>query len=102
MEPRISIVTLGVDELERAARFYEAMGLERHRKFTDGVAFFQMGGMILALWPRQELARDVGEQHFSAPGTQESAGQCGTVLAYNARTEEETHEILARAQLAGG
>ena len=60
MEPRISIVTLGVDDLDRAAAFYEAMGLERHEKITDGVAFFQMGGLILALWPREELARDAG------------------------------------------
>jgi hypothetical protein len=60
MEPRISIVTLGVDDLDRATAFYEAMGLERHKRFTDGVAFFQMGGMILALWPREEIARDAG------------------------------------------
>ena len=66
MEPRISIVTLGVDDLDRAVAFYEAMGLKRNGRFTDGVAFFQMGGLILALWPREELARDAGVDEFIA------------------------------------
>ena len=47
MEPRISIVTIAVEDLDRTAAFYEAMGLTRHR-IKDGVAFFQMGGAILA------------------------------------------------------
>ena len=54
MEPRISIVTIAVDDLDRAVRFYEAMGLKRHPGITDGVAFFQMGGAILGLFPRKE------------------------------------------------
>ena len=52
MEPRISIITIATDDLDRAARFYEAMGLKRHAGITDGVAFFQMGGAILGLFPR--------------------------------------------------
>lgn len=42
MEPRISIITLGVDDLDRAAAFYEAIGLERHKKFTE-----KAGGRVL-------------------------------------------------------
>lgn len=95
MEPRVSIITLGVDDLDRAVRFYEAMGLERNEKITEGVAFFQMGGLILALWPREELARDAG---IEVPG----AGFPGVALAYNTRTEDEVGLVLARAEKADG
>ncbi|MDZ5696916.1 MULTISPECIES: VOC family protein [Phyllobacteriaceae] len=95
MEPRISIITLGVDDLDRAAEFYEAMGLERNQKITEGVAFFQMGGMILALWPREELAEDAGFQE-SRPGFS------GVALAYNTRSEAEVGLVLERAEKAGG
>lgn len=110
MEPRISIITLGVDDLERATRFYEAMGLERNGKFTDGVAFFQMGGMILALWPREELARDAGLKagaswKRTAGGAVEGEVQrdfSGVALAYNTRFEAEVITILEKAEKAGG
>ena len=95
MEPRISLVTLGVDDLDRAARFYEAMGLERNRTIADGVAFFQMGCMILSLWPRRELERDLGRE-LSRPGSGPVA------LAYNTRSEAEVAAVLAAAEKAGG
>lgn len=95
MEPRISIVTLGVRDLDRAVRFYEAMGLKRNEKAADGVAFFQMGGMILALWPREELANDA-EVEDSPPGF------AGVALAHNTRSDVEVDEVLAAAERAGG
>lgn len=95
LEPRISIVTLGVGDLARAVAFYEAMGLERHKRFTDGVAFFQMGGIILALWPRDELARDAGI-------TSARAGFSGVALAYNTRSEDEVVAVLEQVNKAGG
>ncbi|MCO5158929.1 MAG: VOC family protein [Aquamicrobium sp.] len=116
MEPRISLVTLGVDDLDRAVAFYEAMGLERHERFTDGVAFFQMGGLILALWPREEMARDAGKAYSPRPvravaverrgerGFVERVlpGFSGVALAYNTRSEEEVAEVLAMVKAAGG
>lgn len=116
MEPRISVVTLGVSDLDRAVAFYEAMGLERHEKFTEGVAFFQMGGLILALWPRDELAREAGREVSAghrAGGTHVGmAGRTavsevrpdfsGVALAYNTRTPDEVAELLDRAEKAGG
>jgi hypothetical protein len=110
LEPRISIITLGVDDLDRAARFYEAMGLERNEKITEGVAFFQMGGMILALWPREELARDAGVE-ASANWKRRAGGAIegevprdfsGVALAYNTRSEVEVFEILEKVEKAGG
>jgi len=101
MEPRISIITLGVDDLDRAARFYESMGLERNRKITEGVAFFQMGGMILALWPREELAADIANDN-SRQAYRERPKFSGVALAYNTRSEEEVGSVLEQAEKAGG
>ncbi len=95
LEPRISIVTLGVDDLDRAVRFYEQMGLERNEKITEGVAFFQLGGMILALWPRSELAKDAGVDD-------DRPGFSGVAFAYNTRRAEDVAAILHRAAEAGG
>jgi catechol 2,3-dioxygenase-like lactoylglutathione lyase family enzyme len=95
MEPRISIVTLGVDDLERAVAFYEAMGFKAGMKVPGDVAFFQMGGMLLALWPRAKLAADAGVED-SRPGFS------GVTLAYNTRSDAEVTDVLAAAEKAGG
>jgi catechol 2,3-dioxygenase-like lactoylglutathione lyase family enzyme len=57
MEQRISIVTLGVADLERSRQFCERLGWRRSMNKAEGVVFFQVGGMALALYPRIELAK---------------------------------------------
>ena len=94
MEPRISIVTIATDNLERAVRFYGGMGLKRHAGITDGVAFFQMGGVILGLFPRKDAEADSGVRFSSAPSA--------VYLAYNTRTDAEVDQVLAAAERAGG
>lgn len=96
MESRVSIITLAVEDLDRAAKFYNAMGLKRDERFVDDVAFFQMGGLILALWPREALMEDVGQ---SVPGPR---GSPGLALAYNTRTPAEVAAVLSAAEAAGG
>jgi catechol 2,3-dioxygenase-like lactoylglutathione lyase family enzyme len=49
MEPRVSLVTLGVADLDRSRRFYEALGWRSDSKPEDGVVFFQSGGMVFGL-----------------------------------------------------
>jgi uncharacterized protein len=93
VEPRVSIITIAVDDLDRAARFYEAMGLKRHR-ITDGVAFFQMGSAILSLFPRQSAEEDSGVGFGDGPSR--------IYLAYNTRSDKEVDEVLAQAEKAGG
>jgi catechol 2,3-dioxygenase-like lactoylglutathione lyase family enzyme len=93
MEPRISIITIAVDDLDRAAKFYEEMGLKRHR-ITDGVAFFQMGGAILSLFPRESAEQDSGIGFADGPSR--------VYLAYNTRSDAEVDEVLATAEKAGG
>lgn len=58
MEQRVSIITLGVKDLERSGEFYERLGWRRSMAKAEGVVFFQTGGMALALYPRTELAKD--------------------------------------------
>ena len=94
MEPRISIVTIAVNDLDRAVAFYEKMGLKRHAGITDGVAFFQMGGAILGLFPRPDAEKDSGVTFSAAPSA--------VYLAYNTRSEAEVDAVLAEAERAGG
>jgi hypothetical protein len=95
MEPRVSIVTLGVHDLDRAVAFYRGMGLVPGMLVPGDVAFFQMGGMLLGLWMRQKLADDVGVDNVETIFS-------GVALAYNARSEAEVGEVLAAAKNAGG
>jgi catechol 2,3-dioxygenase-like lactoylglutathione lyase family enzyme len=94
MEQRVSIVTLGVADLKRSREFYEKLGWRRSMAETEGIVFFQAGGMALALYPRHELAKDA---NIPADGQ----GFGGMALAYNARTREEVDMVLAEAKAAG-
>ncbi len=93
MEQRLSLVTLGVADLARALRFYEALGWRRGNDHAE-VAFFQLGGIIVALWGREALAADAG-----LPS--EGSGFRGVALAYNTRSREEVDAVLAEAEAAG-
>ncbi len=95
MEPRISFVTLGVRDLERATRFYtEVLGLPK-LKSPPEVSFFEMGRTWLALYPRHLLAADAG---VPADGS----GFPGFALAHNVRAPEEVDQILEQAAAGGG
>jgi len=94
MEQRVSLITLGVADLGRSAAFYERLGWERSVRKAEGVAFFQTGGMVLALWPRAELAGDAGV-------TDDGGDFHGMALAQNARSRAEVDAVLAEAAAAG-
>lgn len=93
MEPRISLVTLGVSDLTRARAFYEAMGWSTTADSQDDVVFFQAGGLILGLWDRRRLAED--------SGVDDSSGWGGVTLAYNVRSPQEVRDVIAEARGAG-
>lgn len=93
MEQRLSLVTLGVADLPRSARFYEALGWTRSGNF-EGVAFFQLGGLVLSLYPRSELADDIGI-------SEQGAGFPGFTLAYNVRERGDVDSTLAAMVAAG-
>ncbi len=94
MEQRISIITLGVASLERSRQFYERIGWRCSKPKSDGIVFFQAGGMAIALYPREELAKDANV----AP---QGSGFQGISLAYNARNRSEVDSVLAAAVAAG-
>ena len=93
MEQRLSLVTLGVSDLGRARRFYEALGWKTRAAPDDDVVFFQAGGMIVALWGRDRLAED--------SGVEDSGGWGGITLAYNTRDTGEVDAVVEEARAAG-
>ena len=93
MEQRLSLVTLGVRDLARARRFYEAMGWRTGAGPDDDVVFFQAGGMIVALWGRSELAQD--------SAVEDGGGWGGVTLAYNVSSPEEVDAVIDEARAAG-
>jgi catechol 2,3-dioxygenase-like lactoylglutathione lyase family enzyme len=98
MEPRISIVTLGVADLERSLRFYrDGLGFPTTWSPERGVIFFQTRGVTLALWGLKDMAQDID------PAAQpERAPFTGINLAHNTRTQEEVDVVLQLAAKAGG
>ncbi len=94
MEQRVSLVTLGVANLDRSRAFYERLGWRRSLASAQGVVFFQTGGMALSLFPRDELAKDAGV-------SPQGHGFSGMTLAHNTRSREEVDAVLAAAVAAG-
>lgn len=94
MEPRISLITLGVADLERATRFYEeCLGLPR-LPTPPSVTFFELGKTWLALWSRESLAADAG---LPSAGS----GFRGFALAHNVRSPAEVDALLERVAAFG-
>jgi len=101
MKPRISFITLGVDDLDRAVAFYrDGLGFGTKgivgAQFEHGaVAFFDCErGLKLALWPRKSLAAESGVPLQAASSSAFS-------LAQNLASEDEVHAFMQRAELAG-
>ena len=98
MEPRISIITLGVIDLQRSYEFYhEGLGLPTSRNPESGIIFFQTGGVCLALYPLDKLAEDVSPAKSSERGL-----FSGITLAHNTKSKDEVDTILSQAEKAGG
>ena len=93
--PGISVVTLGVADIERSERFYmNGLGLE-HARPPKGIVYFKLAGALLALFPRDELARYAGVEP-TAPG-----GFAGTTLSCNVGSKSAVDALVARAEAAG-
>lgn len=101
MKPRITVITIGVDDLKRSLRFYrDGLGLKTNgivgQEFEHGaVAFFELqNGVRLAIWPRKSLAHDTGLSVGKASPTEFSLG-------HNASSKAEVDKIMAQAEKAG-
>ena len=94
MNQHLHIITLGVRDFEKSKAFYEeTLGWKISRP-QEGIAFFQAGGVVLAIFPREELAKD-------ALVSAEGHGFAGFSLAYNARSEAEVDEIISDLKSKG-
>jgi hypothetical protein len=94
MDPRISIVTLGVEDLERSTTFYrDGLGLPE-RAFDGDITFFTTAGTWLALYPREALAEDA-----TVPTA--GSGFSGVTLAHNVASKAAVDAVLAEGETAG-
>jgi predicted lactoylglutathione lyase len=92
VKQRVSLITLGVGDLGRARRFYEALGWQTGAGPEDDVVFFQAGDMIVALWDRARLAED--------SSVEDSGGWGGVTLALNFASREEVDTTIEEARAA--
>lgn len=95
MEPRVSLITLGVADLARSRAFYEKLGFEASSIGGGEVVFFQAGALALCLFPLESLACDA---EVSADGS----GFRGIAIAHNVREKDDVDAVIAEALAAGG
>jgi predicted lactoylglutathione lyase len=93
MEQRLSLITFGVTDLDRARSFYEALGWKTGSAPDNDVVFFQAGGMVIGLWDRKKLAED--------SVVTDTGGWGGMTPAYCTRSQEEVDEVIDQARSAG-
>lgn len=98
MEPRISIITLGVKDMTKAIRFYrDGLGFKTEASDDAQIAFFETAGTRLAVYPLEELKKDISEELSIS-----KSGFNGITLAHNVRKKKEVAEVLKLAESAGG
>ena len=105
MKPKIGIITLGVSDLKRSLAFYrDGLGFPTHEYKEDaGIVFFKLEGTWLALYPRDELVKDLGEDAEKAGLniSSEPGPAGGVTLAHNVSTKEEVDAVVQLAVNAG-
>ncbi len=95
MNQHLHLITLGVRDFEKSLTFYtEILGWKPTSASNDDVAFFQAGGVTLAIYPREKLAED-------ALVSPEGSGFAGITLAYNAQSEAEVDEVIRGLKAKG-
>ena len=99
MEPRVSLITLGVADVARSKQFYEALGWSGQE--VEGTVFVQAGPLAIVLWGRDLLAADAGLPDAPPPIEGSAPTFGGIALAQNVRTRDEVDAVLAAAAAAG-
>jgi len=94
MQPRLTLVTLGVSDIARARRFYEQLGFTASSASQPTVTFMSAGGVVLSLFGRADLALD-------ARVTDAPTGFAAITLAHNCRSEAEVDAVIAHAVACG-
>jgi catechol 2,3-dioxygenase-like lactoylglutathione lyase family enzyme len=95
MRQKLNLITLGVADFEKSLNFYEkGLGWKKSDKSMDGLALFPLGGIVLALHPRDELATDATLEY-------QPSRFSGMTISYNAKSEKEVDEVLAKVKKLG-
>ncbi|PWU03523.1 MAG: glyoxalase [Bacteroidetes bacterium] len=95
MKQKFHLITLGVADFQRALNFYEkGLGWKKSSASQDDIAFFELGGIVLSLYPRNLLAKD-------ATVDEKGSGFAGLTISYNAETEQEVDEVLKEVEKLG-
>jgi uncharacterized protein len=94
MQPRISLITLGVNDLTQSTRFYQQLGLPRFDFESEAIVFFELQGSWLALYPKTDLAEDTGVEFGQAE-------QSPMTLAHNLNSREAVDRVMVEAMSAG-
>ena len=97
MEPRVSIITLGVKDLEASYEFYKnGLGFPTSREEGAPIVFFRIQGTCFALYPIDELAKDIGEGYKRDPSS-----FSGITLAHNTKEKDQVDQVMALARASG-
>ena len=95
MRQKLNLITLGVDDIERSLDFFEkGLGWKKSPASQGDFALFSLGGIVLGLYPKKELAQD-------ATVNAEGSGFPGLTLSYNAKSEKEVDEVLKQVESLG-
>lgn len=95
MRQKLNLITLGVDDFEKSLNFYEkGLGWKKSDKSMEGLALFDLGGIVLALHPRHELAADATLKYQPSEFS-------GMTVSYNAKSEKEVDEVMAQVKKLG-
>jgi len=95
MRQKLNIITLGVEDFERSLNFYEkGLGWKKSSASQENIAFFSLGGVILGIYPRKELAEDITIKPAGS-------GFSGITLAYNSKSEKEVDDVLKEVEKLG-
>jgi catechol 2,3-dioxygenase-like lactoylglutathione lyase family enzyme len=95
MQQKLHLITLGTDDFQKSLDFYEkGLGWKKSDKSMDGLALFNLGGIVLALHPREELAADTTLAY-------QPSGFSGLTISHNTRSEKEVDEVLAKVAELG-
>ncbi|MDD2794161.1 MAG: VOC family protein [Sediminibacterium sp.] len=95
MQQKLHLITLGTDDFEKSVNFYEkGLGWKKSDKSMDGLTLFNLGGIVLALHPREELAADTTLAY-------QPSAFSGLTISHNTRSEKEVDEVLAKVAELG-
>ncbi len=97
MEQRLSMITLGVADLQRAVGFYERVVGWTPAEGPPGIAFFDLGGIVFSLYPHADMAKDINVE----PNISRDAAYQGFALAHNVDSEEEVDAIFSHLKDKG-